>query len=93
MIKKSIRIFKYILIIFYSFSGYAQPGLPQRSVTLYAAQALDFGKFYDEGSGGSITVGLAQCRSIPLDSALFRLFPFHSAQCRVTSILELPVNH
>ena len=65
MVKNSIRTFKYILIIiiFYSFSGYAQPGLPQRSITLYAAQALDFGKFYDEGSGGSITVDWRGIRS------------------------------
>ena len=65
MTKNSIRIFKNILIIsvFYSFSGYTQPALPQREITLRATQQLNFGKFYDEGSGGSITVDWQGVRS------------------------------
>jgi hypothetical protein len=65
MIKNYIKILKklLIIIIFYSFSGYAQPVLPQRAITLRATQELNFGKFYDEGSGGSITVDWQGVRS------------------------------
>jgi len=45
-----------VIIILCSLSGYAQPTLPQREITLYAAQELNFGKFYDAGTGGTITV-------------------------------------
>jgi|TARA_B110000091_G_scaffold169354_1_gene181617 hypothetical protein len=51
------------IILFFSFSGYAQPGLPQREITLRASQSLNFGKFYDQGGGGTITVDWRGIRS------------------------------
>jgi len=53
------RIFKNIFTIsmlLIVVVGYAQPVLPQRSLTIAATQHLDFGKFYDSGSGGTISV-------------------------------------
>lgn len=35
---------------------FSQPALPQRSITLNPTQNLFFGKFYDKGNGGSISV-------------------------------------
>ena len=43
--------------------GYSQPALPQRSLTIAATQSLDFGKFYDSGGGGTISVGYQGIRS------------------------------
>ena len=49
------------LLVFLSFfcaeAILAQPVLPQREITIYASQSIDFGLFYDiDGSGGSISI-------------------------------------
>lgn len=49
------------LLVFLSFfcaeAILAQPVLPQREITIYASQSIDFGLFYDrDGSGGTISV-------------------------------------
>jgi hypothetical protein len=36
--------------------SYAQPALPERKITVQSTQPIDFGVFYDTGSGGTITV-------------------------------------
>ena len=59
MMSNSFRIFKNIFTINMLLTvvvGYSQPALPQRSLTIAATQNLDFGKFYDSGSGGTISV-------------------------------------
>ncbi len=45
-----------ILISYVSFS-YAQPVLPQRSLSVTPTQAINFGSFCVTGSGGTVTVG------------------------------------
>jgi hypothetical protein len=45
-----------ILLVLYAQFCWAQPSLPQRSITLNPTQELFFGKFYDKGNGGSISV-------------------------------------
>ena len=48
----------FLVAIFYTKSTSGQPPvLPQRAITVYASQSLDFGLFYDiDGSGGSISI-------------------------------------
>lgn len=56
------KILFLIIVFFYNFI-YTQPALPQRSITLDATQALSFGKFYNKGSGGTISVSWQGIRS------------------------------
>jgi hypothetical protein len=45
-------------VLFFCFNfSFAQPGLPPRTVTVTATQAIDFGRFCVTGSGGTITLG------------------------------------
>ena len=48
----------FLVAIFYTKSTSGQPPvLPQRAITVYASQNLNFGLFYDsDGSGGSVTL-------------------------------------
>ena len=47
----------FLIMLFYGELTYGQPALPQRSITIYASQGIDFGLFYDQdGSGGSISL-------------------------------------
>jgi hypothetical protein len=54
IIKKSL-CFIVVFFLFVTIS-YAQPALPQRTITVQSTQPIDFGIFYDTGSGGTITV-------------------------------------
>ncbi len=45
-----------IFVVCISFS-YAQPALPQRTLTVTPTQAIQFGTFCVSGSGGTVTVG------------------------------------
>ena len=60
--------FKYLLPAFVFFIviniTYAQPGLPQRTITVQAIQALNFGTFALTGGGdGTVTVGFDGTRT------------------------------
>ena len=46
------------MVVFFLFVtiSYAQPALPQRTITVQSTQPIDFGIFYNTGSGGTITV-------------------------------------
>jgi hypothetical protein len=48
----------FLLGIFFMFTAvfFGQPVLPPREITVQSTQAIDFGVFYDTGSGGTITV-------------------------------------
>jgi hypothetical protein len=47
-----------VIVLFFCVSvSFAQPGLPPRSITVIATQALDFGRVCVSGSGGTVTVG------------------------------------
>tara|TARA_B100000795_G_scaffold101721_1_gene74894 strand:+ start:542 stop:1054 length:513 start_codon:yes stop_codon:yes gene_type:complete len=47
----------FLFTLFYTEVTYTQPVLPQRAITIYASQSVDFGLFYDrDGSGGTISV-------------------------------------
>jgi hypothetical protein len=54
----------FLLLIFYPKVSYAQPQLPQRSVTVSSTQGISFGKFYDKGSGGDIIVDWQGIRTV-----------------------------
>jgi|TARA_B110000259_G_C14005375_1_gene397758 hypothetical protein len=73
-----------LLMLFYVTITSAQPVLPQRAITVYASQKLNFGLFYDKsGYGGSISVdpqgtrtvtgGIAILPSYPGQPALFEI--------------------
>ena len=53
--KYYIKLITTLLVLYAQFC-WAQPSLPQRSITLNPTQELFFGKFYDRGNGGSISV-------------------------------------
>jgi hypothetical protein len=47
----------FLIMLFYVAIISAQPVLPQRTITIYPSQGIDFGLFYDQnGSGGSISL-------------------------------------
>ena len=47
----------FLVVFLYTTQTSGQPVLPQRAITVYASQSLDFGLFYDiDGSGGSISI-------------------------------------
>jgi len=46
----------FLMLFFYSGFLFAQPLLPQRTLTVAATQGLYFGKFYDLGTGGTVSV-------------------------------------
>jgi hypothetical protein len=55
----------FLLLLFYGKTTFAQPALPQRSITIYPSQGIDFGLFYDQsGAGGSISVDWQGTRTV-----------------------------
>ncbi|MFA5297518.1 MAG: DUF4402 domain-containing protein [Lutibacter sp.] len=75
--KSFFRLLLFITIFFF-FKGfsYAQPGLPQRSITVQATQALHFGTFALSGGGdGVVTVGYDGNRSAITNILLSNLSP------------------
>lgn len=46
----------FIVLFFYSGFYFAQPLLPERTLTVGVTQGLYFGKFYDLGTGGTVSV-------------------------------------
>lgn len=61
MNKLDLYIKKRLLLLIGAFflfvtTSYAQPALPQREITARSTQPIDFGTFYDTGSGGTITI-------------------------------------
>ena len=65
------------IVFFFDISlFFAQPVLPQRTVTVTATQAINFGTFYITGSsGGTITVGYDGSRTSTGDVALLAISP------------------
>ncbi len=56
--KGLLKLLFLITVLFFCVNfSFAQPGLPPRSVTVTATQAIDFGRFCVTGSGGTITLG------------------------------------
>ena len=49
-------LFSLIILLFYAEVSFAQPSLPERTITVAATQGLYFGKFYDLGTGGSVSI-------------------------------------
>ena len=49
-------LFSLIILLFYAEASFAQPNLPERTITIAATQGLYFGKFYDLGTGGSVSI-------------------------------------
>ena len=62
------KIYLALLVLFILFctkETFAQPVLPQRAITVYPSQALNFGLFYSrDGSGGTISVDPQGNRSV-----------------------------
>ena len=53
-----LKLWGLITSLFFCVSfSFAQPNLPQRTITVTATQAINFGTFCVTGSGGTITVG------------------------------------
>jgi len=50
-------LFLTIVFFFYVSFSFAQPALPQRTLTVTPTQAIYFGTFYVGSSGGTVTVG------------------------------------
>jgi hypothetical protein len=60
--------------------SYAQPGLPQKTITVTPTQGIHFGTFCLKGSlGGTITVGYDGLRSSTGDIALLTMSPVAKA--------------
>lgn len=57
-------LFLSILLFFSVNVSFAQPALPQRTLTVTATQAISFGSFCVTGNGGSVTVGHDGTRSV-----------------------------
>lgn len=55
-INKVYRKILFLIIVFSYNFAFAQPVLPQRSITLNPTQPLSFGSFCDSGNGGTISV-------------------------------------
>jgi hypothetical protein len=53
---KKKKLFLIIVFFFFTIIFFGQPVVPQREITVQSTQAIDFGVFYDTGSGGTITV-------------------------------------
>ena len=51
------RLLSILILVFCASLTFAQPVLPQRTITVYPTQGIDFGKFCVTGTGGTITVG------------------------------------
>lgn len=80
MLKKSPCHFHFFLITVLFLGGinflYAQPALPQRSITVNSTQALQFGTFaLTGGSGGTVSVGWDGNRTRTGDIALLAMAP------------------
>ena len=55
----------YLFILFFSGVAFTQPVLPQRTITIFASQPIDFGLFYDSnGSGGTISLNPEGIRTV-----------------------------
>lgn len=66
----------FLIMLFYVAIISAQPALPQRTVTIYPSQGLNFGLFYDQnGSGGSITVDTQGNRTVTGSISTLPSFP------------------
>jgi len=69
-------IFVVFIFIVFQKTTYAQPSLPQRSLTVEATQSLHFGSFCVTGSGGgTVTVGYDGSRTSTGDIALLAISP------------------
>ncbi len=69
-------LFFVFIIFFFQKITFAQPTLPQRTLTVAATQSLHFGAFCITGSGGgTITVGYDGSRSSTGDIALLAISP------------------
>jgi hypothetical protein len=49
-------LFSVIILLLCTGISFAQPTLPERTLTVAATQGLYFGKFYDLGTGGSVSI-------------------------------------
>jgi hypothetical protein len=64
-----------VLLFCFSFS-YAQPPLPQRTLSVIATQSIHFGAFaITGGAGGTVTVGYAGSRTFSGSILLFSITP------------------
>lgn len=84
----------YILFILFLIASTtnAQPTLPQREVTVQSTQPIDFGVFYDTGSGGTITVDYQGNRSttggiVAINSSITRPAIFEVKLCQGRNII------
>jgi hypothetical protein len=94
--KDYIKLVLILLVLSVQFS-WAQPTLPQRSLTLNPTQGLFFGKFYDKGYGGSITVDWQGNRTttggvvaVPSSYGTPALFDIKLCQGRNVTITYMP---
>ncbi len=77
--KKNIVFLSGLMLLFFSnisLSSFAQPLLPQRSITVTATQPIHFGTLcLTGGAGGTVTVGYDGSRSCTGSIALLSMFP------------------
>jgi len=78
--KTNTRLFKMLFIstvlFFFILDSYAQPNLPQRTLTVTATQPIHFGTFcVTGGAGGTVTVGYDGSRSSTGDILLLPISP------------------
>ncbi|EAR12644.1 hypothetical protein PI23P_08460 [Polaribacter irgensii 23-P] len=87
------------VIILLSCKGvsFAQPALPERALTVAATQGLYFGKFYDLGTGGSVSVDWQGIRTttgsiVPAPNSVARpaIFEVRLCQGRNVAITYAP---
>ncbi len=77
-------VFTTILFLWYSYS-FAQPQLPQRTLSVTPTQGINFGTLIITGiSGGTVTVDYTGSRTSSGSIALLSMFP--SAQCAIFEI-------
>jgi hypothetical protein len=90
----------FFIMLFYAQLTYGQPVLPQRSLTIYASQPINFGLFYDaDGSGGTISINPQGYRTVtggiktlPSYPGLPALFEIKLCQGRAITISYPPTS-
>lgn len=90
-------LFSITILFLYTGVSFAQPGLPDRSLTVSATQPIYFGKFYDLGTGGTVSVDWQGIRTttggiiaVPSSVARPALFEIKLCQGRNVTITFAP---
>jgi hypothetical protein len=76
-LKKSCRLLVFLVVLLlFSNTAFAQPPIPQRTITVSATQAIHFGTLSVTGTGGTVTVGWDGSRTSTGGVILLSMSPY-----------------